>query len=81
MRRDGDEAHALEEFKVAARLMPDNPIAWCDLGLALKSSGDPHAAIDAFRRALAIQPDYFDASANLANLLWRQGRVDEAEAS
>src|SRR5882724_3660193 len=58
--------------------MPDNPIAWCDLGLALKSNGDTHAAIDAFRRALTLRPDYERAQYGLGVALKKEGQGEAA---
>jgi len=77
----GQPLLAAERLDQAVRAEPESPVIHMHLGLAQCALGRAREAEASFRQALAIQPDYFDASANLANLLWRQGRVDEAEAS
>ena len=50
---------------------------WFARGEALEKS-DPHAAEEAYRAALAIEPGHADASLNLGALLCEAGRCDEA---
>src|SRR5690606_38368590 len=50
------------------------------LGNAHAELGDDPPAIAAYRRALAKHPALFSAHANLAEILRRAGRLDEAEA-
>lgn len=54
-------------------------LAWYDRGCALEST-DPEAAIVAYRRALAGQPDLADAHNNLGRLLHDRGELAAAEA-
>src|SRR5262249_45357133 len=62
-------------------LRPDSVRAWVDLGNVLADRGRPPEAEDAYRRALALDPDDADALNNLAWLLHEAGsRPDEAEA-
>ena len=49
-----------------------------DLGKELAEKGDNEAAIDAFRKALAIDPHYDKAHYELGVVLARRGRSDEA---
>ena len=51
-----------------------------NLGLAIHEGGWPAAAIEHYRRALTIRPDYAHSHVNLANALKLQGEVDEAIA-
>jgi Flp pilus assembly protein TadD len=53
----GDKVGALQQFREAVRFMPENPVALCDLGLALKETGDVGGAIANLRRVLALKPD------------------------
>lgn len=49
-----------------------------ELGNALVERGEAHAAIDAFRRCLALAPHQADASYNLGNALRQDGNPVEA---
>ncbi|MBF0123738.1 MAG: hypothetical protein HQL60_00215 [Magnetococcales bacterium] len=42
--------------------------AWCLTGMALRKLGRSHDAVNAYRLALLIDPDYTSASSNLINL-------------
>jgi tetratricopeptide (TPR) repeat protein len=53
----------------------DGPLdeAWCNLGLVLRSRGDYLEALECFRAALALDPDYpaaLEASADVERLLF-----------
>lgn len=71
---------ALEEFRAAVRLGPNDGELLHDLGLALKSKGRWDEAIAAFERALSFVPSL--GAAILANLGaeagWAPIRVDGA---
>jgi tetratricopeptide (TPR) repeat protein len=54
-------------------------IAWYERGCALEAT-DPAAAIAAYRRAVAGQPDLADAHNNLGRLLHDRGELAEAES-
>jgi protein O-mannosyl-transferase len=58
---------------------PLSIVAHNNLGRALAARGDPERALEHFRRAVEIYPDYVHARYNLGNLLMRQGRLTEAE--
>ena len=58
--------------------MPQNPNALCDLGLALKQSGDLAAAIIILRSALTIKPDFERANYALGIALQMQGQQADA---
>ncbi|MGA2930451.1 MAG: tetratricopeptide repeat protein, partial [Solirubrobacteraceae bacterium] len=76
----GQPLLAAERLEQAIRAGPASPVFHMHLGLAQSAVGRAREAEASFRQALELQPDYFEAKANLANLLWVQGRVDEAEA-
>jgi tetratricopeptide (TPR) repeat protein len=59
-------------------LRPDFVAALDNLGLALASAGDSDAAVDCFRRALALDPARLDPLHHLARELFARG---EAAAS
>jgi tetratricopeptide (TPR) repeat protein len=58
----------------------ENADVWCTLGVVCSREGNLDGAADCHRRALALRPQYFEATLNLGNVLWRQGAIDEAIA-
>jgi cytochrome c-type biogenesis protein CcmH/NrfG len=54
--------------------------AWSNLGSALRMQGEEREAEDAFRQAIALEPEAYAPLVNLAALLGGSGRVDEAIA-
>jgi len=52
-----------------------------NLGNALRSQGKLDAAIDNYRKALTLKPDYAEAHSNLGAALQEQGKLDEAVVS
>ena len=71
----GDLAASEAAFDQAARLAPDDPVTQAYLGrLALRRRRWPEAE-EAFRRALALDPDSAEAHYGLSVALPRQGRV------
>jgi tetratricopeptide (TPR) repeat protein len=57
---------------------PKNPRPFNNLGVALADRGYYKEAVEQYRKALKINPDYADAHANMAYNLARQGMMDEA---
>ncbi len=53
----GDCSGALDDFRRASEIEPDNPAASASAGLAHLCLGDRAAAARAFRRSLALEPD------------------------
>jgi tetratricopeptide (TPR) repeat protein len=55
-----------------------NSVAHAQLGIALEQSGETAEAVEHYRRAIAIQPDYATPRYNLGNVLAARGDVDGA---
>jgi len=73
-RTGGYARQASLEFGEAIRLDPGNKEAHLNLGNLLAREGEPVAAIRQYRLALAIDPAYAAANANLAAVLRAYGR-------
>ena len=48
------------------------------MGNALKDQGKLEEAIEAYKKALSLKPDYAEAYSNMGNALKDQGKLDEA---
>ena len=77
---EGKYAEAAGRYRDILASHPDSVVAWTDLGNAEQHLGDLAGAEEAFRKALALDPDSRDALNNLAWLLYQQKRFEEAEA-
>ncbi len=60
--------------------MPHHALAWNNLGLALQSLNQVDQAVDAFRRAIAIDPGFAQAHWNLSLALLVSGRFRDGFA-
>lgn len=58
---------------------PNDSEGWCYYGQMLIKTGNDALAVDAFRKALAVQPDYSDCWRRLGDLLYRLGDLEGAE--
>ena len=77
----GDLPTAIQLLRQAIRHARASAIAVAahrNLGIALRKIGDQEGAIDAFDRAIALDPDDVDAMYNRANALVALGRHDDA---
>ena len=74
---DRKPADATRAFEQAVAADPRLGQAWEGLGAA-RASSDPSAAIDAWRRAVELEPRNYDVLFNLAALLRDQKRLAEA---
>jgi len=63
--KKGEYDRAIEAFRKALELKPDDHAAWYNLGLAYDMKGEYDRAIEAFRKALELKPDDHDAWYNL----------------
>ncbi|MEJ2190054.1 MAG: tetratricopeptide repeat protein [Acidobacteriota bacterium] len=79
--RADDLDGALHHLGLAVDLAPDWVPAWVDLGVALSRNGDIDAALDAFQRALAIEPENSSALINMAKIFGDLGRDEEAQTA
>ncbi len=64
-------------------ILKENPSCWMahyNLGIALSEEGKTDQAIDHYRQAVTLRPDYAEAHYNLGRLLVEQGRVGDAIA-
>jgi tetratricopeptide (TPR) repeat protein len=68
---------ALNIYRDCAKQTPNNPAIHLTLGHALKTTGRQQDAIDAYRQAYRVKPDFGDAYWSLANL--KTYRFDEAQ--
>ena len=73
----GELPAAIESFRVATRLQPDDHLLWSSLGGLYLASGDTDRAGKAFERSLAIKPNYA-ALSNLGSLKYEAGAYAEA---
>ncbi len=76
-RREYDQA--LKAIAVLEKKQPDNPLAYSLRGTALLGKRDPAAARKSFDKALELNPGYFPAAANLANLDMADKKPEEAK--
>jgi tetratricopeptide (TPR) repeat protein len=59
-------------------LLPSNQSAWSQLGMILLREGRGQEALEAFDRAIALDPYYLSALVDRANVLARIGRPEDA---
>ncbi len=81
---DGHYDAALHAFDEAlAREPEDSPAnadVYFDIGITHRDQGDPRRAAVAYRHALSLRPDFWEAHSNLGVVLHDQGKLDEAIA-
>ncbi|MCH2046811.1 MAG: tetratricopeptide repeat protein [Saprospiraceae bacterium] len=70
---NGDNQKAIENLNSAIKLDPKNYYLPYTLGAVLDGLGKPKEAETAYKNALIIKPDYFDANYNLGALYFNQG--------
>jgi tetratricopeptide (TPR) repeat protein len=77
--RQSAEYHNL--FDLYASTLEKNPGCWMahyNLGIVLKDRGEADQAIEHYRQAVALRPDYAEAHYNLGRLLVERGQVNDA---
>jgi len=57
---------------------PNSVKAWLSLGNSRQAQGQLKQAIEAYKKAIAIQPDLFEAHCKLGMVLQQQGKLDVA---
>jgi Flp pilus assembly protein TadD len=78
--QEGRHAEAVELISQALAIDERQPAAHSNLGNALEALGELDRAMQSYRSALALYPDFADALVNLASLHARRGERDEAIA-
>lgn len=68
-------------FLMKANLASDSPLILANIAVAFGQLNENSKAIDYFRQAIKLKPDFAEAYFNLGNLLLGQGNLDEAEES
>ena len=79
--RQTAEYHNL--FALYTATLEKNPRCWMahyNLGIVLREQGDADQAIEHYREAVALRPDYAEAHYNLGRLLVEKGQLDDAIA-
>lgn len=77
-----DFSRARVEFANAAKAMPNDAEPYYQLGLVANGSGDYQAAVNAFQKALSLNPKHSDAKLRLTQIMAAAGDrpvLDEAE--
>jgi tetratricopeptide (TPR) repeat protein len=74
----GRTEEAIENFRRAIQINPNNSESLDDLGVALADKGRFEEAIENYRKAIQINPNNPEAPNNLGIALAAQGRFDEA---
>lgn len=72
---------AAQAYRQAIQIQPDFPIAWNNLGNAMRMLGELAEADDCFTRALQQKPDYLSPMKNRGTLWIWAGEVDRGLAS
>jgi Tfp pilus assembly protein PilF len=75
---NGNAAEAAKEYAHAAALRPQHYLLWLDLGRARDQAEDTEGAIVALREAVRLAPFFAQPRWQLANVLFRAGRYEEA---
>jgi len=80
LRKNGELAAIIPLYRrwIGLNATPERVAAFFNLGVELSNAGDRAASEQAYRQALAINPDLVEALVNLGNTLEGQGRVEEA---
>ncbi|HET7930434.1 MAG TPA: aspartyl/asparaginyl beta-hydroxylase domain-containing protein [Rhodanobacteraceae bacterium] len=77
----GEFAAAQRDLEQAARLEPTEPEIWKNVGIVQLAQHRSDDALDAFDRALGLEPMHFAARLHRGAALEQLGRLDEAAAA
>jgi tetratricopeptide (TPR) repeat protein len=77
----GDTGLALQYLTMAEKMKPKDPTIQYDFGLAYGARGLPGESLARFEKALALNPDYAEASNALGVMYAEQNQFDKAEAA
>ena len=76
-RDKGQSDKALEAYKKALNIEPNNFELYSNMGVVLKDLGKPKEALAAYEKALSLNPNDPDSHVNLAYLLLSQGKISQ----
>lgn len=71
---------AVDELRQTTRMRPNHYYQWLDLGVTLDRLNDSDGALGALKESVRLAPSFAQPHWQLGNLLYRQGRFDEAFA-
>jgi putative PEP-CTERM system TPR-repeat lipoprotein len=74
----GESANAIRTFEQLARLQPEDAQHQYLVGAAKWKAEDVYGAREAFKKAIAIKPDFLSAKVALASVELQDGRVGDA---
>lgn len=74
----GKFSSAVEEFRRATRILPNDAHAANQLAMALEAAGHTEEARQEYQRAVELRPDFPAATTGLARLLFLRGDQDSA---
>src|SRR5207248_9629813 len=74
----GEPRRALERWRRACALEPNNPLFWFNLGRNLQIEGESEEAAEAVTHAAELAPTFVPAQVLIGNALVHLGRFDEA---
>ncbi|MDD3150098.1 MAG: tetratricopeptide repeat protein [Candidatus Gastranaerophilales bacterium] len=77
-RKLGRHEEAINEYKMALWIDPNNVTAYKSLCAAYEEQGDYDNAIDAYKKIIEIQPNDATLHSNLANILYMKGDFKNA---
>jgi tetratricopeptide (TPR) repeat protein len=84
-RQRGDAAAAVPPLEEVVRRSPNSYLGWCELAWARESAGLREQAEEAYRRAVALEPQQTARDSSIYNsygrFLYQQGRLPEAKAA
>jgi len=76
--RQGQHEAAIESYREATRLSPEDEGSWLAMGDSEIELGRPEEAVRAYRQALSYRPESAPAYLALADLYQRQGKLELA---
>ena len=78
LERAGQLKAAVRAYKTALSRWPESFPAWIGLGNSFYAQGDLSSAANAFKQAIQLKPAHGLPLNNLAQVLWEQGKKEEA---